>query len=85
MAVDCSVDGWSVHMLVEFCDGGSLERVILARDRSLLWKDRNSIALDIAQGMAYVHSQGYMHRDLTSSVSHLFAIMRERVGSRMSC
>lgn len=58
-------------MLVDYCDGGSLSRLILDLDDPFRWRQRCSLALDLAKGMEYVHGLGYLHRDLTSMVSRL--------------
>ncbi len=68
VCVDSTQTCWNLHMLVDFCDGGSLFRLILDLEDPFRWRQRCSLALDIAKGMEYVHGQGYMHRDLTSMV-----------------
>jgi protein kinase 2 len=55
-------------MLVDYCDGGSLSRLILQFETQFPWRQRCMLTLDIARGMEYVHDKGYMHRDLTSMV-----------------
>ena len=46
-----------------------MEQVIERKDDELPWSVRMSLALDVAKGLAYLHSKGWFHRDLTSKVS----------------
>ncbi|KAI1727572.1 protein tyrosine kinase domain-containing protein [Ditylenchus destructor] len=57
---------WQLNLLVDFCDGGSLQQLILNAQRQFPWLQRCLIALEICRAMHFVHSRGFMHRDLTS-------------------
>ena len=59
-----------LHPLLEYIDGGTLESLVKMyynlNERSGEVKQFNLIAQDIANGMDYLHSNGLIHRDLTS-------------------
>ncbi|CAO2182912.1 unnamed protein product [Urochloa humidicola] len=52
-------------IITEFLSGGSLRAFLHKQDHKSLPLDKIiSISLDIAHGMAYIHSQGVVHRDV---------------------
>lgn len=68
--VDPSEGVWNLHILVDYCDGGSLSRLICDKQRAFPWLLRCNLAKDISCAMNYVHSKNIMHRDLTSMVGY---------------
>ncbi len=52
------------YLVMEFCEGGSLQKVLEHRLATLNWATRWQWALEITQGLAYLHRQGALHRDL---------------------
>ena len=55
-------------ILMEFIDGGSLYRVLHVEKRQLDPEAVTSLLTDIAKGLAYLHAQNVLHRDLKSKV-----------------
>ncbi|CAG9531852.1 unnamed protein product [Cercopithifilaria johnstoni] len=66
VCVDLSEKSWNLHILMDFCDAGSLSRLICDHQKCFRWNLRCSLARDISYAMNFVHSKGIMHRDLTS-------------------
>jgi serine/threonine protein kinase len=58
-----------IFVMLEYAAGGDLTHRLQDAAGSLLkfsWKDRVQCASDIASGMSFLHSQGFIHRDLKS-------------------
>lgn len=55
-----------LHLITEYVKGGSLRELIQNVQHSLSWTIRCRIVHDISCGMAYLHSMGVIHRDLSS-------------------
>lgn len=58
---------WNLRLLVDYCEGGSLQKTLMNLNKPFYWIDRLNYALDICKGMEFVHRNGFMHRDLTAT------------------
>ena len=53
-------------LIMEYLEQGSLYNMLGDTDIPIAWTRRFSIAADIGKGLAYLHSQNILHRDLKS-------------------
>ncbi|XP_071952590.1 dual specificity testis-specific protein kinase 1-like [Antedon mediterranea] len=61
------VHNGQLHALTEYMNGGDLQHILLDENViTLSWELRISLSRDVADGMNYVHTKGYIHRDLTA-------------------
>ncbi|MDI7277568.1 MAG: FHA domain-containing serine/threonine-protein kinase [Anaerolineae bacterium] len=56
--------GGVFYCLMEFCAGGSADRLMARRGGRLELAEAGPIILQALAGLAYAHEQGYVHRDL---------------------
>ncbi|KAG0260471.1 hypothetical protein DFQ27_003499 [Actinomortierella ambigua] len=56
----------SLVMITDFAEGGTLQSAILDRRLGDGWVKKDEIAKEIAKGLAYIHSNKIIHRDLKS-------------------
>ncbi|KAL3815580.1 hypothetical protein ACHAXA_001559 [Cyclostephanos tholiformis] len=64
----CSLTAQAIWIVSELCSLGSLRQLLDDRERSLPLEARLNLALQVAEGMTYLHSQDppIIHRDLKS-------------------
>ncbi|KAF9978764.1 Serine/threonine-protein kinase 36 [Actinomortierella ambigua] len=65
-------------LLMEYAEMGSLQSIIRSRGLST-WSEKERLAQEIAMGLAYLHSQGLLHRDLKSGNVLLDNAMRAKI------
>ncbi|KAG0260885.1 hypothetical protein DFQ27_003298, partial [Actinomortierella ambigua] len=56
----------SLVMITDFAEGGTLQSAILDRRLGEGWIKKGEISKEIAKGLAYIHSNKIIHRDLKS-------------------
>ena len=60
------------YIAMEYIEGTDLHKVIRSlRDRSLSqrWSTTRRVLTDLCKGLAYIHSHGIVHRDLSRAIS----------------
>jgi len=55
-----------IYIVTEYVAGGNLRQFLKDKKVDLPWELRIQIAIDIASGMAFLHSKNVIHRDLKS-------------------
>lgn len=62
-------EGSDLMLVMELMEGGTLYDAISndATDSFLWWRRGKSVALDIARGLAFLHSRGIVHMDMKSA------------------
>eukprot|EP00211_Chloroparvula_japonica_P006074 CAMPEP_0119119940 /NCGR_PEP_ID=MMETSP1310-20130426/1206_1 /TAXON_ID=464262 /ORGANISM="Genus nov. species nov., Strain RCC2339" /LENGTH=349 /DNA_ID=CAMNT_0007109399 /DNA_START=151 /DNA_END=1200 /DNA_ORIENTATION=- len=55
-----------IFIVTEYISGGNLRKRLKDPSVDMPWLLRVQIAMDIAQGMLFLHSRGYIHRDMKS-------------------
>ncbi|GMH77306.1 hypothetical protein TrLO_g11893 [Triparma laevis f. longispina] len=81
----CSLTSQAIWIVSEVCCLGSLRQVLDDSDRSLSTKDKLKLAIDVADGMVYLHGKepAIIHRDLKSHnifVHEAGGIMSAKIG-----
>ena len=51
-----------IYLVMEFCEGGTLESAL--KKKNPTWEMRWQWALEMSQGLSYLHHEGVLHRDL---------------------
>lgn len=52
------------YFLLEYCEGGSVADLVARRGGRLDLEEAKPILLQVLEGLAYLHTQGFVHRDL---------------------
>lgn len=53
---------------MEYADEGDLKHYLSKRFKELDWKKKFRLALDITNGLYFLHKEKILHRDLVSSL-----------------
>ncbi len=59
-----STDSEVPCIILEFCDGGSLDKVVFKQ--KLTQTEQRALVKGIAQGLAHLHTHNIVHRDLAA-------------------
>ena len=54
-------------IVMEYADGGDLNNYLSKNFEKLNWNKKIRLALDITNGLYYLHKENILHRDLVSS------------------
>jgi eukaryotic-like serine/threonine-protein kinase len=62
--LDYGSAGPGFYFVMEFCEGGSVDDLRTARGGRLSLEETGSIMLQVLEALAFVHQQGFVHRDI---------------------
>ena len=61
-----SLDGPNPCIVLEYCGGGSLDKLVFNKNTKLTNQKRKDYALKIAYGLLHLHQNNIVHRDLAA-------------------
>ncbi|KAG0267889.1 hypothetical protein DFQ27_007966, partial [Actinomortierella ambigua] len=70
--------GNEISLVTDFAEGGSL-KLAIEDSRVAGWHTKSRIAQEIADGLAYIHHEGILHRDLKSDNVLLTGLMEVKL------
>jgi serine/threonine protein kinase len=59
-------------MVLQYADGGNLRDYLKNLPSPLTWPNKYRIALEIAEGLLWLHAEGVIHRDLVKFIVYEF-------------
>jgi hypothetical protein len=62
--LDADVEGSTAYFVMEFCPGGSVDKLMERRGGRLSLAEASPLIMDALDGLAYAHAQDIVHRDL---------------------
>ena len=62
----CTTEFNALYILSKYCDQGSLYSILLEQQRKISTAQFRSILIQSSSGLAHLHSQNVIHRDVTS-------------------
>jgi ephrin-A len=60
------IDGPQPILVMEYCGGGSLDKLLFERQQSLSENEKINFVQGIAAGMLHLHNHNIIHRDLAA-------------------
>jgi serine/threonine protein kinase len=60
------MDGPQPILVMEYCGGGSLDKLLFVEQQPLSEKEKMDLVRGIAAGMLHLHSHNIVHRDLAA-------------------
>ena len=63
-------------MMFELADGGSLHEYLTKHFKSLTWKDKYKLGLEVTNGLKHLHDLDIIHKDLVF-IAHISIVSFE--------
>ena len=58
-------------LLMQYANGSNLQNYLKNNFNNLTWYDKKTLAIQIANGLNYLHNEEVLHRDLVSFLLYL--------------